>query len=69
MRKRANESNREQIARWPSQVALVVENPPASAGDTRCMGSISGSEGSPGEGYSNPLQYSCLAWAEGPGKL
>ena len=33
------------------------KNPPANAGDT---GSISGSEGSPGEGNRNPLQYSCL---------
>ena len=66
MRKRADESNREQIARW-SQVALVVENPPASVGDTRCMGSISGSERSPGEGYSSPLQYSCLENSMGRG--
>ena len=35
----------------------VVENPPASTGD---MGSISRSGKSPGEGNSNPLQYSCL---------
>ena len=39
-----------------SQVALVVENLPASAGDIRDMGSIPGS----GEGHGNPLQYSCL---------
>ena len=31
--------------------------PPANAGD---VGSIPGSGGSPGEGNSNPLQYSCL---------
>ena len=35
----------------------VVENPPGNAGD---MGSISRSGKSPGEGNSNPLQYSCL---------
>ena len=35
----------------------VVKNLPASAGDT---GSIPGSGRSPGEGNSNPLQYSCL---------
>ena len=35
----------------------MVENPPASTGD---MGSISRSGKSPGEGNSNPLQYSCL---------
>ena len=34
----------------------VVKNPPASAGD---MDSILGSGRSPGEGNSNPLQYSC----------
>ena len=31
-----------------------------SAGDTRDVGSIPGSERSPREGSSNPLQYSCL---------
>ena len=31
-----------------------------SAGDTRDMGSIPGSERSPGEGNGNPLQYTCL---------
>ena len=35
----------------------VVKNPPANAGDS---GSISGSRRSPGEGNSNPLQYSYL---------
>ena len=38
----------------------VVKNPPASAGDAGIMGSIPGSERSPGGGSSNPLQYSCL---------
>ena len=33
---------------------------PASAGDTRDMGSIPGLGRSPGEGNSNPLQYSYL---------
>ena len=41
-----------------SQVALVVKNPPANAGDLRDAGSIPGS--CPGEGHGNPLQYSCL---------
>ena len=36
------------------------EEPPASAGDTRDMGSIPGSGRSPGGGNGNPLQYSCL---------
>ena len=43
-----------------SQVALVVENPAANAGDIRDMGSIPGLGRSPGRGHSNPLQYSCL---------
>ena len=38
----------------------MVQNPPVSAGDARGMGSIPGSEKSPGGGNSNPLQYSCL---------
>ena len=41
-------------------MALVVKNLPANAGDVRDEGSISGSERSPGAGYGNPLQYSCL---------
>ena len=40
-----------------SLVAQMVKNLPANAGDP---GSISGSGRSPGEGNSNPLQYSCL---------
>ena len=43
-----------------SQVALVVNNPPANAGDIIDMGSIPGSGRSPGEENGNPLQYSCL---------
>ena len=35
----------------------VVKYPPASAGDADL---IPGSGSSPGEGNSNPLQYSCL---------
>ena len=35
----------------------VAKNPPANARD---VGSIPGSGRSPGEGNSNPLQYSCL---------
>ena len=38
----------------------VVKNVPASAGDTRDMCLIPGSERSPREGNGNPLQYSCL---------
>ena len=43
-----------------SQVALVVKNPPANAGDTKDMGSVLGLRRSPAEGNGNPLQYSCL---------
>ena len=42
------------------QVALVVKNQPANAGDRRDAGSIPGSGRSPGEENGNPLQYSCL---------
>ena len=42
------------------QVALVVKNPPANAGDRREAGSVPGSGRSPGGGNGNPLQYSCL---------
>ena len=38
----------------------VVKNPPASAGDARDVGSISGSGRSPEGGNGNPLQRSCL---------
>ena len=38
----------------------VIKNLPVNAGDTRDMGSIPGSERSPGVGNGNPLQYSCL---------
>ena len=43
-----------------SQVALVVKNPPANAGDIRDAVSIPGSGRSLGIGSGNPLQYSCL---------
>ena len=50
------------MIRFPraSQVALVVKNPLASAGDVK----IPGSGRSPGGGHGNPLQYACL---ENPG--
>jgi len=40
-----------------SQVALVVKNPPANAGDA---GSIPVLGRFPGGGHGNPFQYSCL---------
>ena len=43
-----------------SQVALMVKNLLANAGDIRDVGSIPGFGRSPGGGHSNPLQYSCL---------
>ena len=52
-----------------SQVALVVENPPASARDLRDTGSIPGSGRSPGEGHGNPLRYSCLGESHGQWSL
>ena len=43
-----------------SQGAQVIKNLPASAGDVRDVGSISGSGRFLGGGHSNPLQYSYL---------
>ena len=43
-----------------SQVALVVKNLPASAGDISDTGLIPGSGRSPGAGHGNPPQYFCL---------
>ena len=45
---------------WASQVALVVKNPSANAGDIRDSGSVTGLGRSPGGGHGNPLQYPCL---------
>ena len=50
---------------WTSQVALVVKNLPASAGDIRNADSIPGLGRSPGGGHGGPLQYSFL---ENPGQ-
>ena len=43
-----------------SQVALVVENQPANAGDTGDVGSVPGLGRVPGGEHGNPLQYFCL---------
>ena len=58
------------ITSWPlakikcsmgaSQMALVVKNPPANAGDARDVGSISGWGNYSGGGHGNPFQCSCL---------
>jgi len=47
---------------WASLVNQMVKNPPA-------MGLISRSGRSPGEGNSNPFQYSCLENAMDRGAL
>ena len=43
-----------------SQVALVVKNPPANAGDVIDTGSVPRLGRSPGGANGNPLQYPCL---------
>ena len=45
---------------WASGVRIVVNNPPANAGDARDDGSVPGLGRSPEGGHSNALQYSCL---------
>ena len=52
------------------QVALVIKNPPPSAGDMRVMGSIPGLGKSPGVGHGNPLQYLAwkISWTKEPGQ-
>ena len=57
-----------QVIPRASQVALVVKNPSANAGD---VGSIPGLGGSPGEEYGNQFQYSAwrIPWTGEPGGL
>ena len=52
-------------------VALLVKNTPANVGDISDVGSIPGSERSPGEGHGNPLQFLAwkIPWTEEPGRL
>ena len=57
------------LIRCHSQVALVVKNLPANAGDLRDAGLIRGSGRSPGGECDNPLQYSCLENPHGQGSL
>ena len=52
-----------------SQLALVVKNPPASAGDPGNVSLIPGSGKSPGGGHGSPLQYSCLENSHGQRSL
>ena len=56
---------------WASQVALVVKNPAAKAGDLRDTGSIPGSGRAPGGGvaaHSSTLAWT-IPWTEEPGRL
>ena len=46
-----------------SQVALVLKNLTANAGDIRDLGSIPGLERSHGVGNGNPLQHFCLEYS------
>ena len=50
-----------------SQVAPVVKNPPANAGDAGDTSLIPRSGKSPGGGNGTPLQYSCLENSMGRG--
>ena len=45
----------------------MVKSLPANEGNIRDVGSIPGSERSPGGGHGNPLQYSCLENSMGRG--
>ena len=51
-----------------SQVALVVKNPPANAGDMRDGGSVPGLRRSPGGTHSSILAWR-IPWTEEPGRL
>ena len=55
------------IRNWASQVAFVVKNPPANAGDTRDAGLIPELGRSPRGGNGDALQYSCLKNSMGRG--
>ena len=55
--KRLSSSSSSICQLWASQLAEVVKNVPANAGD---MGSITGLGRSSEGGHGNPLQYSCL---------
>ena len=58
---------------WASQLALVVKNHPANAGDIRDVGSVPGLGRSPGGGLGQVTHSSILAWriplTEEPGGL
>ena len=52
-----------------SQVALVVKNPPANAGDVRDLGLIYESGRSPGGGHGNPIPVFLPGEVHGPRRL
>ena len=45
----------ERVDGWASQMAIVLKNSPAHAGDVRDAGLIPGSGRAPGGGHGNPL--------------
>ena len=59
------------FGRNASQVALVIKNSPASAGDVRDMDSIPGSGRSPGGEHGSPRRILAwrIPWTEEPGRL
>ena len=68
--------NKDKTIQWKGlgrvfQMALVVKNPSANAGDVRDMSSIPGSGRSSQGGHGNPCQYSCWEnpWTEEAGRL
>ena len=56
---------------WASQVALVVKNPPAKAGDLRDAGSIPGQEDPLEAGMATHSSIPAwrIPWTEEPGGL
>ena len=56
---------------WTCQVALVVKNPPASAGDIKRCGFVPWVGRSSGVGNGHPVQYFAwkIPWTEEPGGL
>ena len=51
--------------RWTFQVALVVKNASANAGDVKDVGSVPGLGRPPERGHGNPPQCSCLENPQG----
>ena len=60
-----------EVVAWAPQVALAVQTPPASAGDTQGTGSVPGPGRSPGEGVATPSSVIAWRgpWTEEPGGL